>query len=452
MLKTLILNAIALALLAPMTPIFAADSPALHRPEEHLANTKNSASIGNVRLLEHVSMLLQEGQKSLVLSSLPSADPRYAQAQLALKRIRARMNRESQRLILELSSAAHASQAEPLRVFFDTALAVPEENTELLALGPLATEMRLQFALHGVLNEQMQSLFARLRALSDATNQGLQEQQALHLASLLKQTDLETLLKAELDEQLAPDSASNKLTEHEQARLARDHQWRALELPPKTVLLSFDDGPHPVHTPRILATLAEHKIKSLFFQLGHKLAEPKAVKDGQEIPSALGRNQALLMQMVEAGHAIGNHSYSHPLMPKLSLSKINEEIASTQELLELAVPAGPARSGMFRAPYGALNEEVMAAIEQHHLRLVLWNVDSMDWADPSAESIVRRVVKELDHAGRGIVLMHDIHEVTAEALPLLIQSLKERGYRFAHWNGQALAVPEPEEMGAKKPG
>ncbi|MBB4846069.1 peptidoglycan/xylan/chitin deacetylase (PgdA/CDA1 family) [Paucibacter oligotrophus] len=368
-----------------------------------------------------------------------------AQALQVLKTLQARQNRETQRLLLELSSAAHAGQAGPLHAVLETALSVPEESTELLALRPLVNEMRLQFGLQADLHEQLQTLLQRLRALRDKGNAALQNRQAQHLASLQQQIDVDALLRKELSAAAVP------LDEHEQAKLARDHQWRALELAPKTVLLSFDDGPHPVHTPNILATLAEHKIKALFFQLGHNLAEPKEIKDGKEIQSPLGRNQELVRQMAEAGHAIGNHSYSHPQMPKLSPARIKQEIASTQDLLDLAVPPGPARTNMFRAPYGALNEEVLAAIEQQHLRLVLWNVDSLDWADPSAESIVQRVVKELERAGRGIVLMHDIHAVTSQALPLLIQALKERGYRFAHWNGQALEVPAAADE-VKSPG
>ncbi|WP_197046980.1 polysaccharide deacetylase family protein [Paucibacter sp. KBW04] len=446
MLKTLIHCAFAAVFWAGIASTSCAESPAKPLAIEDAASVSKAENTDNVRLNSRVSALLQEGQNSLVLSALPSTDKRKPQALQALKSIQARQNRESQALILELSSAAHAGRAEPLRTVLSAALAVPEENTELLALRPLVNEMRLQFGLHGDLHDQMQTLLQRLRALRDNSSLRLQNQQVLHLASLQEQIDVDALLKAESNRAAAP------LNEHEQAKLARDHQWRALELPPKTVLLSFDDGPHPVHTPSILATLAEHKIKALFFQLGHNLAEPKELKDGKEIQSPLGRNQDLVRQMVEAGHAIGNHSYSHPQLPKLSLAKINQEIVSTQTLLDLAVPPGPARTAMFRAPYGALNEDVLAAIEQQHLRLVLWNVDSQDWADPSAESIVQRVVKELDHAGRGIVLMHDIHAVTTQALPMLILALKERGYRFAHWNGQALEVPETEDMAAKKPG
>jgi len=445
MLKTMIKHSIAAALLVGFPSIYAAE-PAPKPPAiEAAASAPKEQGADNVRPNERVLTLLQEGKNSLVLAALPNTDKRKPQALQVLKIIQASQNRETQRLILELSSAAHASQAAPLYAVLDTALSVPEESSELLALRPLVNEMRLQFGFHGALNDKLQTLLQRLRALQDSSNLQLQGRQAQHLASLQEQINVDALLKQELSSSPAPSD------EHEQAKLARDHQWRALELPPKTVLLSFDDGPHPVHTPSILATLAEHKIRALFFQLGHNLAEPKEVKDGKEIQSPLGRNQELVRQMVEAGHAIGNHSYSHPLMPKLSEAKINQEISSTQALLELAVPVGPARTGMFRAPYGALNDEVLAAIEQHHLRLVLWNIDSMDWADPSAESIVQRVVKELEHAGRGIVLMHDIHEVTTQALPLLIQSLKERGYRFAFWNGQALEVPELADE-VKKPG
>lgn len=236
---------------------------------------------------------------------------------------------------------------------------------------------------------------------------------------------------AELDRQITPGPVVNE-DDSQAAAKARVLEWNGEELPPRTVLLTFDDGPHPVHTPLILDILKLKGIKAIFFQVGRNLGD---VRDG-EITSL--RNEAIEARIVAEGHAIGNHSFTHPSMPKLNGLQIKQEISETQALLDRHVPTGKARTGTFRPPFGARDDKVLASIEQHRLRSVIWNIDSEDWADPLPRSIAHRVISEAEKYGRGIVLMHDIHARTVEALPIVIQELQARGFRFGYWDGSRL--------------
>ena len=237
----------------------------------------------------------------------------------------------------------------------------------------------------------------------------------------------------ELDHKLieAPESPSEL---NEAAERARVLEWNGEELPDKTVLLTFDDGPHPVHTPAILDVLKTHGVHAVFYQVGRNLGE---VWRGAAVPRL---NQSIVARLVLEGHAIGNHSYSHPLLPRLDERSIGREISDTQLLIDAMAPGNLARTGGFRPPYRARNDKVMAQIDANHLRSVVWNIDSEDWADPLPASIAHRVVRETETAGRGIILMHDIHARTVEALPMVIRELRKRGFQFARWDGHRLVV------------
>jgi len=218
--------------------------------------------------------------------------------------------------------------------------------------------------------------------------------------------------------------------------LARQNEWLGSQLEKGSVLLTFDDGPHPVYTQEILAILAHYRVKAIFFQLGQNLG---TVTDGH---AALTRNEEVEQQILAAGHAIGNHSYTHPFLPKLDQEQVEQEIDKTQALLNLVIPDDAHRTHMFRAPYGARNSMILGEVGERGLRSVLWNVDSLDWSDPIPESIVHRILTELDHAGRGIILMHDIHPKTVIALPILLDELIKRGYTFVQWDGTGLVATD----------
>jgi len=218
------------------------------------------------------------------------------------------------------------------------------------------------------------------------------------------------------------------------------HQDNDLEtyggkLPAKTLLLTFDDGPHPRYTDRILEILAQHQIKSVFFELGANLA---TVKHNRIQPT---RAALAARHLVEAGYAIGSHGFSHEVLPKMSDREIGAEIDETNRLLQTVANV---HTPLFRPPYGERDTKVLAALEAHRMRSILWNIDSKDWADPVAKSIANRVIAGARRSDHGIVLLHDIHERTIDALPLIIETLRADGYRFLSWNGEGF-VEEPRE-------
>jgi len=217
------------------------------------------------------------------------------------------------------------------------------------------------------------------------------------------------------------------------------HQDNDLEtygskLPPKTLLLTFDDGPHPRYTDRILDVLRRNRIKSVFFELGTNLA---TVKHNRIQPT---RAALAARRLVEAGYTIGSHGLSHAVLPKMSDREIGNEIDETNRLMQSVVNV---RTPLFRPPYGERNTKVLAALEAHRMRSILWNIDSKDWADPVAKSIANRVVTSARRSGHGIILLHDIHERTVDALPLTIETLRADGYRFLSWNGEGF-IEEPQ--------
>ena len=205
------------------------------------------------------------------------------------------------------------------------------------------------------------------------------------------------------------------------------------ELPPKTVALTFDDGPHPRYTDQVLAILKKYDIHAVFFEIGKNLG---TVKDNNEV--ALSATSAASFRVLESGSMIGNHSYSHAVLPKLDKTALTNEIDSTNTLLTHVLKSQPV---LFRPPYGAANADILAQINADKMKTVIWNVDSEDWADPVPNSVAQRVVSEVEKSGRSIVLFHDIHKVALDALPVVIETLKADGYQFAWWNGTTFAAP-----------
>ncbi|XXF77334.1 polysaccharide deacetylase family protein [Myxococcaceae bacterium GXIMD 01537] len=201
-------------------------------------------------------------------------------------------------------------------------------------------------------------------------------------------------------------------------------------LPPKTLVLTFDDGPHGRRTAAILATLEQFKVKATFFAVGSNVGT--VGKDNALKPTPAS---AQSKKILEAGHVLANHTLTHSFLPKLSDEKLASEIDESRRILE-TVTGGQVT--LFRPPYGAFNEKVRTALSARGLKPYIWNIDSMDWSDPIPKSVANRVVQEVEKYGRGVILMHDIHSQTVEALPVVLETLQARGYRFALWDGTTL--------------
>jgi peptidoglycan/xylan/chitin deacetylase (PgdA/CDA1 family)/Flp pilus assembly protein TadD len=186
--------------------------------------------------------------------------------------------------------------------------------------------------------------------------------------------------------------------------------------PEKTVLLTFDDGPSSKLTPIILKTLERYGAHAVFFEVG------------RNVEKAAAASRAVL----GAGDALANHSFTHAFLPKLADEPLAHQIDDTNQALEAATHQKPV---LFRPPYGARNERVLADAVARGMKTVLWNIDAMDWADPVPRSIAARVLSQIAKEKRGIILMHDIHERTTQALPLVLDELTKQGYTFLAWNG-----------------
>jgi len=203
-------------------------------------------------------------------------------------------------------------------------------------------------------------------------------------------------------------------------------------LPPKTVVLTFDDGPHKRYSDEIAAILKQYGVPGVFFNVGMNLGTVDAAGK-----ATLGSGAAVSKRLRAAGYVLANHSYSHAQLSRESGDKLRAEILNTDTLLKAV---DPDRSALFRFPYGARNSEGLNAIASAHLRSVMWNIDSLDWADPVPSSIADRVLRSVDKEGRGIILFHDIHARAVKALPAILDRLIADGYQFAGWDGTSFKV------------
>ena len=173
----------------------------------------------------------------------------------------------------------------------------------------------------------------------------------------------------------------------------------------KAVALTFDDGPNPNTTPVALELLKKYNAKATFFMVGRSVAG----------------NEDIIKQVVAEGHQIGNHSWSHPLLTKVTLEQAKSQINDTTEVLKKA-------SGqdvhIMRPPYGGINSAIQAAVSQS---FILWDVDTLDWKNRNTASIMKEVQKTQSGS---IILMHDIHQTSIDALPSVLQYLTEQGFEL----------------------
>ncbi|MCL7714845.1 polysaccharide deacetylase family protein [Stenotrophomonas mori] len=203
-------------------------------------------------------------------------------------------------------------------------------------------------------------------------------------------------------------------------------------LPPKTVVLTFDDGPHRAHTEEISAILKRYDVPGVFFEVGRNLG--RIGSDGQV---TLGAMAGISRQLMADGYAVGNHSLTHAQLSRTSGDALREQVLGTDALLR---QVGDKRAPLFRFPYGARNAEGLQLLGEAGLKSIMWNIDSLDWADPVPESIVQRVVEQVQKEQRGIILFHDIHDRAVKALPQILDRLIADGYQFAGWNGRDFSV------------
>jgi peptidoglycan/xylan/chitin deacetylase (PgdA/CDA1 family) len=180
----------------------------------------------------------------------------------------------------------------------------------------------------------------------------------------------------------------------------------------RTIVLTFDDGPDPRYTPDVLRILRHHDVRAMFFVCGEMVAQ----------------YGDLLREMAYDGHVVGNHTWSHPLLTKLSRRRIYAEMARTSEIINEAYGEPPL---WFRAPYGAWNRAVFRFGAELNMEPLAWSVDTLDWRAPGADTIIERVA---DGAAPGVVVLsHDAggdRSQSVRALRHYLPALLDSGYRI----------------------
>jgi len=181
------------------------------------------------------------------------------------------------------------------------------------------------------------------------------------------------------------------------------------------VALTYDDGPTPGITEKILAELAERNLKATFFMIGNKVR----------------RYPDIARAVVEAGHEVANHTYTHPSLNRLSDERVIEELAKCQQMIQEITGVTPM---WFRPPYGAFQNKRQGAMARgEHLGVAYWSVDPRDWSNPGASAIVRKVLASTRSGS--IILLHDLKKQTVQATPAILDGLMERKFTFTTMSG-----------------
>jgi peptidoglycan-N-acetylglucosamine deacetylase len=191
-------------------------------------------------------------------------------------------------------------------------------------------------------------------------------------------------------------------------------QHAALPLAAGEVVITFDDGPVPETTPKVLAALREQCVRATFFMVGEPLA----------------RNPALARQVLAQGHSIGLHGNTHAHAPPQTAA---EQLADLQAAQEAYRRAFGAVAPAWRFPFLEETPTLLDALKAQAVTVMSVDVGIDDWLpDQSPRMLADRLVERLSHTGGGIILMHDAQVQTAAALPLLLATLKAHGYRVVH--------------------
>jgi len=176
------------------------------------------------------------------------------------------------------------------------------------------------------------------------------------------------------------------------------------------IAMTFDDGPHATNTPKLLEMAAKRHIKLTFFVLGE----------------CVEQNPTVLQREVAEGHEIGNHSWSHPNLAKLSDEAVHSQLQRTEDII---VKTAGLKPKLMRPPYGELTKRQRIWVNHDFgYKVILWAVDPLDWKRPGPSVVARRIIAGT-RAG-SIILSHDIHPPTIEAMPRVFDALLARGFKF----------------------
>jgi peptidoglycan-N-acetylglucosamine deacetylase len=176
------------------------------------------------------------------------------------------------------------------------------------------------------------------------------------------------------------------------------------------IAMTFDDGPHVTNTAKLLEIAAKRHIKLTFFVLGE----------------CVEQNPTVLQREVAEGHEIGNHSWSHPNLAKLSDEAVRSQLQRTQDIMVKITGVKPK---LMRPPYGELTKRQRILVnDEFGYKVILWDVDPLDWKRPGPNVVARRIIAGTRPGS--IILSHDIHPPTIEAMPQVFDALLAKGFKF----------------------
>src|SRR5437660_3636882 len=176
------------------------------------------------------------------------------------------------------------------------------------------------------------------------------------------------------------------------------------------IAMTFDDGPSATLTPKLVDLLAAHHIKATFFVIGENVAE----------------HPDIVARAAREGHEIGNHSWSHPNFAKMSAESVRSQLQRTDDVIKSATGLRPT---LLRPPYGSITAREKRWIhDEFGYQIILWDVDPYDWKRPGPAVVRNRILKETQPGS--IVLSHDIHPGTIEAMPSTFDALEAKGFKF----------------------
>jgi len=188
-------------------------------------------------------------------------------------------------------------------------------------------------------------------------------------------------------------------------------------LEPGEIVLTFDDGPWPGTTQKVLDALAEHCTKATFFIIGkHAIWHPDILK-----------------RVAAAGHTIGTHTWSHANLAKGKMKGTEAGKAEIEKgISAVKVALGTPPAPFFRFPFLQAPKETLAYMSERNIAIFSLDIDSSDFRHSKPEPVIKTVMDKLAKHGKGIILLHDFQKSTAAAMPELLRQLKAKGYRVVH--------------------
>jgi peptidoglycan-N-acetylglucosamine deacetylase len=211
----------------------------------------------------------------------------------------------------------------------------------------------------------------------------------------------------------------------------KNYTYKSFNVDGSYIAMTFDDGPNPETTPRLLEILRQRNIKVTFFVLGNMVA----------------KHPEVLKMIADEGHEIGSHSWSHPQLTRISQAAVDKELGNTSEAIFQVTGKRPI---YLRPPYGSMKPSLRSYIEDKYgLSIVNWSVDPNDWKNRNSQAVHDAIMAQVKPGA--IVLSHDIYATTVDAMPRILDELAAKGYKFATLS-QMVAMDKPLKVALAAPG